>query len=226
MPYRPQLAPPHADHPRPDRQRKLSWTTSRICAVTSEPARSSLPGALVALVGDAGKILLTRRTDTGEWSLPGGHMEPGETITDTARREVREEIGLVVEDLTLLGVFSGPEFYYRYPNGDEIYKVTMVYSAPCPRRHPCSRCRGGQGDVLLPSTPCPRTCSSRNAASLLASSPPRRLQPPTADTSSPVIRRGGVTFDEHVPRREEGAELCASNLSVYPGSRMSPTKTW
>ncbi|MER5276878.1 NUDIX hydrolase [Streptomyces sp. NPDC002809] len=91
-----------------------------------------LPGALVVLIDDKGRILLTRRTDTGEWSLPGGHMEPGETITDTACREVREEIGLVVEDLTLLGVFSGPEFYYRYPNGDEIYKVTLVYSAPCP----------------------------------------------------------------------------------------------
>ncbi|MGW2842931.1 NUDIX hydrolase [Streptomyces sp. NPDC001493] len=89
-----------------------------------------LPGALVIVEREDGKILLTRRTDTGEWSLPGGHMEPGETIQDTARREVREETNIEVGDLELVGIFSGQNFYYKYPNGDEIFKVTIVYSAP------------------------------------------------------------------------------------------------
>lgn len=97
-----------------------------------------LPGALVIIRDDHKRIMLTRRVDTGEWSLPGGHMEPGETIEDTARREVLEETGLVIGELTLLGLFSGKEFYYRYPNGDEIYKLTVVFLADHPR-----------GDVIL-----------------------------------------------------------------------------
>jgi 8-oxo-dGTP pyrophosphatase MutT (NUDIX family) len=89
-----------------------------------------LPGTLVIVVDELDRILLTRRVDTGEWSLPGGHMEPGETITQTGRREVREEVGIDVGEMTLVGIFSGPDYYYKYPNGDEIYKVTVVYSAP------------------------------------------------------------------------------------------------
>lgn len=91
-----------------------------------------LPGALVAILDTARRVMLTRRVDTGEWSLPGGHMEPGETIEDTARREVLEETGLVVGELALLGLFSGKDFYYRYPNGDEIYKLTVVFTAEHP----------------------------------------------------------------------------------------------
>lgn len=97
-----------------------------------------LPGALVVIADEGGQIMLTRRVDTGEWSLPGGHMEPGESIEDTARREALEETGLVIGELRFLGMFSGPDFYYRYPNGDEIYKLTVVFAA----RHP-------DGDVVL-----------------------------------------------------------------------------
>lgn len=54
-------------------------------------------------------------------------MEPGESLEDCARREVHEETGLILGRLELLGVFSGPEYYYRYPHGDEIYNVTAAY---------------------------------------------------------------------------------------------------
>ena len=88
-----------------------------------------LPGSIVIVRNKSGKIILTRRADTREWSLPGGHMEPGESLEDTARREIREEIGLEVEDVRLFAVHSGPHLYYKYPNGDEIYKVTAVFTA-------------------------------------------------------------------------------------------------
>ncbi|SFA92161.1 ADP-ribose pyrophosphatase YjhB, NUDIX family [Amycolatopsis marina] len=88
-----------------------------------------LPGTSVVLVDDAGRILLVRRTDTGDWGLPGGFMDPGESFEDTGRREVREEIGLEIDKLELLGVFSGPEYYYRYPHGDEVFNVTVAYTA-------------------------------------------------------------------------------------------------
>ncbi|MBY0202332.1 NUDIX domain-containing protein [Paenibacillus cucumis (ex Kampfer et al. 2016)] len=50
-----------------------------------------------AIIRDhAGKILLQRRSDYGDWGLPGGGMEAGEQIEETMIREVKEETGLEV----------------------------------------------------------------------------------------------------------------------------------
>jgi 8-oxo-dGTP pyrophosphatase MutT (NUDIX family) len=84
-------------------------------------------GAGVILRDEVGRILLMRRADNGAWGIPGGMMEPGESLEETARREVLEETGLRVGSMSLLGVFSGPELYYRYPNGDEVFNVSAVY---------------------------------------------------------------------------------------------------
>lgn len=85
-----------------------------------------LPGAVVILLDQQGRVLLQRRSDGG-WGLPGGLMELGESLEDTARREVKEETGLSVGDLALKGLFSGPEYFLRVSNGDELYSVTAVY---------------------------------------------------------------------------------------------------
>lgn len=85
------------------------------------------PGAGIIVEDGTGRILLMRRADNGAWGIPGGMMEPGESLEDTARREVREETGLEVRSMRLFDVFSGPELYYRYPNGDEVYNVSAVY---------------------------------------------------------------------------------------------------
>ncbi|MFI9626398.1 NUDIX hydrolase [Streptomyces sp. NPDC052042] len=75
------------------------------------------------------QILLLQRADTGGWGLPGGFMDPGETLEETARREVTEETGLEIENLSLMHVFSGSDQYFRYPNGDQVFNVTTVYTA-------------------------------------------------------------------------------------------------
>jgi 8-oxo-dGTP pyrophosphatase MutT (NUDIX family) len=87
-----------------------------------------LVGAAVLLIKD-GRLLMMRRTDNHAWGIPGGALEPGETLEETARRETLEETGLVVVKLSLFDVFSGAELYYRYPNGDEVYNVTAAYLA-------------------------------------------------------------------------------------------------
>ncbi|MEU3457531.1 NUDIX hydrolase [Micromonospora sp. NPDC006766] len=89
-----------------------------------------LPGTSVLVLDDIGRVLLIERTGIAGWGLPGGFMEPGESFEDAGRREVLEETGLEIGALTLLGVFSGPEYYFRYPNGDEVHNVTAAYTAP------------------------------------------------------------------------------------------------
>ncbi|WP_416959413.1 NUDIX hydrolase [Streptomyces sp. Agncl-13] len=88
-----------------------------------------LPGAAVIVLDSHNHVLLLQRADTGGWGLPGGFMEPGESLEETARREVMEEVGLELDGLTLMSVFSGPDQYFRYPNGDEVFNVTTVYTA-------------------------------------------------------------------------------------------------
>lgn len=84
-------------------------------------------GAAILIVDNQNHLLLMKRSDSGCWGLPGGATELGEVVEDAARREAFEETNLLVGDLSLFGVFSGPEFYYKYPNGYEVYNVTIVY---------------------------------------------------------------------------------------------------
>lgn len=62
--------------------------------------------AVVVVIRGDGKILLVRRSPgdfrAGEWEVPGGHVDPGETATQAAVREVKEEVGLDVEILPLV----------------------------------------------------------------------------------------------------------------------------
>ena len=74
------------------------------------------------------EVLLQRRKDNGLWSLPGGSLEPGESLEEAARREVLEETGLAAGQLNLFGVYSGKDQFFQYPNGDQIYDVCVVYS--------------------------------------------------------------------------------------------------
>lgn len=83
-----------------------------------------------AIIRDpAGRILLQQRSDYGDWGLPGGGMEPGETIEDTMRREVREETGLEVAGSSLLGVYTGPRMRYVYPDGGRVVFTMFIFEA-------------------------------------------------------------------------------------------------
>ena len=85
-------------------------------------------GATVVVIKD-NKILLNLRSDTNTWGIPGGAIELGEALEETAIRELKEETHLDCNSFTLLNVFSGKDFYFKYPNGDELYSVVALYLA-------------------------------------------------------------------------------------------------
>lgn len=91
------------------------------------PAAFVMPAAAAFIQDDAGHVLLQRRGDTGEWGLPGGGMELGERVDRTIVNEVREETGLEVAPVRLLGVYSGPAFWFTYPNGDQVKVVSSFF---------------------------------------------------------------------------------------------------
>lgn len=83
-------------------------------------------GVGVAVRSSDGKILLERRSDCGMWGLPGGKVEPGESLQKTACREVLEETGLVIGITKLIGVYSHPyERIATYPD-NVIHKIDVV----------------------------------------------------------------------------------------------------
>ncbi len=86
-------------------------------------------GATVVVMNEKNEILLNLRSDTGTWGIIGGGMELGESLEQTAARELYEETGLQAERFELLDVLSGEELYFRYPNGDETYTVIVLYKA-------------------------------------------------------------------------------------------------
>jgi ADP-ribose pyrophosphatase YjhB (NUDIX family)/ubiquinone/menaquinone biosynthesis C-methylase UbiE len=81
-------------------------------------------GAGAAVFDEAGRLLLVRREDNGYWSLPGGHLDYGETLAQTATREIREETGLDVRIERLSGIYSAP-----YPDGFTINGVNQMVVA-------------------------------------------------------------------------------------------------
>ena len=73
------------------------------------------------------KILLTKRVDNGLWCLPGGRMEPGESLSECCIREVLEETGLVVTVGHLVGVYSSPNHITEYLDGNRKQGVDLMF---------------------------------------------------------------------------------------------------
>ena len=87
-----------------------------------------LVGANVIIYNTHHEYLLQQRAN-GNWGLMGGLMEVGESLEETAIREVYEESGLTIESLMQLQTFSGTAFRFKLKNEDEIYVVTTLFLA-------------------------------------------------------------------------------------------------
>ncbi|MDH2388891.1 MULTISPECIES: NUDIX hydrolase [Streptomyces] len=96
-----------------------------------------LPGVSAVVLDDAGRVLLGRRADTGNWSIIGGIPEPGEEPAATAVREVYEETAVrsVAERVVLVQAFQKP---ITYPNGDRCQFMDITF-----------RCRATGGEARV-----------------------------------------------------------------------------
>jgi ADP-ribose pyrophosphatase YjhB (NUDIX family) len=94
------------------------------------PEPNSLVVATSAVIEDShGRILLQRRTDSGNWALPGGAMEMHESLTDSVIRETKEETGLEIEVTGLVGTYTDPKHIIAYTDGEVRRQFNICYTA-------------------------------------------------------------------------------------------------
>ena len=86
-------------------------------------------GCSAAIFDDTGRVLLTRRADNGQWCLPSGGMEPGESPAEAIVRETFEETGLRVRVKRLVGVYSDPNQLIMYVDGNKVQIVAIHFEA-------------------------------------------------------------------------------------------------
>lgn len=92
------------------------------------PAAPIRLGVTAAILDPSGeRLLLTRRADNGEWCMPGGGVDPGESLVEACVREVREEIGVEARVTALLGTYSWPDIVVVYPDGNRVQIVATVF---------------------------------------------------------------------------------------------------
>lgn len=103
-------------------------------------------GAGVIVEDELGRVLLQLRSDNHCWGYAGGSVELDEVVEEAAKRELFEETGLVANELSLFGVFSGKETHYIYPNGDEVSNIDIVFV--CKNYSGELRCCDGEVDEL------------------------------------------------------------------------------
>lgn len=89
--------------------------------------RVLIPATALVILNKKKEVLLHVRGKSGDWGLPGGLMDMGETVIESIQREAKEETGLEIFNPKLYGVFSGPEFEVDYPNGDKTAPVVLAF---------------------------------------------------------------------------------------------------
>ena len=77
-----------------------------------------VPSVTVAVQDDAGRLLLIHRTDNNLWALPGGGIDPGETVRQAGIRETEEETGYRVRITGLIGIYTDPRHVIVYSDGE------------------------------------------------------------------------------------------------------------
>ena len=117
------------------------------------------PAVQMVVVDADQPILYERRRDNGLWGIPSGVAEPGSSLAATAVTELREEVGLIVDeaDLVAFGTLSESDLHtFTYPNGDQLHAFSGLASP--------GGSAGPQPGNGRPSRPVPRGRSLAGAA--------------------------------------------------------------
>jgi ADP-ribose pyrophosphatase YjhB (NUDIX family) len=88
-----------------------------------------LPSVAAMVLDERRRVLLVRDAYSGDWSSPGGAVDPDENPADAAVREAFEETGYEVELIRVLGVYGGPGYRLTYANGDVVSYVSIAFEA-------------------------------------------------------------------------------------------------
>ena len=86
-------------------------------------------GCSAAIFDEQKRVLLTKRQDNGQWCLPSGGLEPGESAAEACEREILEETGLSVRTKRLVGVYSHPDQLVVYADGNKVQIVALHFEA-------------------------------------------------------------------------------------------------
>ena len=86
-------------------------------------------GCSAAIFDEQGRVLLTKRQDNGQWCLPSGGVEPGESVAEGCEREVFEETGLKVRVKRLVGVYSHSDQLTVYSEADKFQIIALHFEA-------------------------------------------------------------------------------------------------
>ena len=93
-------------------------------------ANSLVPSVNVIVVNDEGQILIIRRTDSGNWAVPGGAIDLGESVAQAAVREALEESGIDCAITGIVGIYSDPKHVILYTsNGETRQEFSIVLTA-------------------------------------------------------------------------------------------------
>ena len=93
-------------------------------------ANSLVPSVNVVVTNAKGEILLIRRSDNDNWAVPGGAIDLGESLTEAAIRETREETGITCEVTGLVGIYTDPKHVILYTsNGEARQEFSIVLTA-------------------------------------------------------------------------------------------------
>lgn len=87
-----------------------------------------VPSASAIVTDEQGRILLVKRRDNTLWALPGGGHDIGETIEQTAIREVKEETGLDVQVVGLSGVYTDPAHVVAFSDGEVRQQFSLCFT--------------------------------------------------------------------------------------------------
>jgi 8-oxo-dGTP diphosphatase len=96
---------------------------------TAPKANSLVPAAAAAVLNETGQILLVRRRDSQNWSMPGGTLEMDESLEDCVIREVREETGLEIELKEIVKTYTNPNVKICYSDGEIRREFSIVFLA-------------------------------------------------------------------------------------------------